>query len=393
MPLIISGGKTPPRKASRVVPGQRSSALLANLARAEMDRIVDAVLDEVATVVPDWQDMSDAQTVLIMLGELQARWSERIDATARDIAARWVDAVDQRDKDEVADSLRKALGVDQARILDGPATRGIVTTLGREAAATIRTIPGELLANIADAVAKSYQQEALPEGRTLAQEIAHISGHAHKRAKFIAKDQTQKMHGMVTEARHTELGIREFVWRTMRDQRVVGAPGGRYPKPSKLHGNHYEREGRRYSWDDLPADGGPGWPIGCRCYAEPVIDMDTLDVVEVSQPVMTEVEQVRPTVPPRTRVTPEPYPGYTAQRDALAAKLVESERRKAQALEQARSGDLDRQAYERLLAEARREVAQLKSAITRLKTRAKSKTTPVLTTTTVVQSDSKQVSV
>lgn len=366
MPLIISGGSPPKKTPKGKTPGHKSSALIANQARAELDALVAAVLADLDTIAPDWETADDAATVFAALQDLQDRWAAKINATAQSLAARWTSAVDDKDKEETAEALRKALGVDQARILDGPATRGIVQALGREASATIKTIPSELISSVTEAVAKSYRQEPLPEGRTLAQEIAHISGHAYKRAKFIAKDQTQKLHGGIVQARQAELGIKEFVWRTMRDARVVGNPAGLYPNPTALHGNHYERNGVKYRWDNLPPDGGPGWPIGCRCYAEPVIDMDTIDLVEVSTPTMSAVPEAKP-AGTRTRPTPEPWAGYRAQHDALAARLLAAERKQSDAREQLRGEAVDRQEYEALLAAARKEAAAIRGQITKLK--------------------------
>ena len=43
---------------------------------------------------------------------------------------------------------------------------------------------------------------------------------------------------------------------------------------SKYHGNHWDREGKVYEWNNPPPDGNPGMPINCRCYAEPIFDIE-----------------------------------------------------------------------------------------------------------------------
>lgn len=113
------------------------------------------------------------------------------------------------------------------------------------------------------------------------------------RAELIARDQTTKLYADVSEKRQTGAGIEWFYWRTMQDERVVGTPGGRWPNPSKGHGNHYEMDGKVCKWNDptVYADnieaakagkwkkrtstmpkGPPGKEYQCRCYGEPIFD-------------------------------------------------------------------------------------------------------------------------
>ena len=91
------------------------------------------------------------------------------------------------------------------------------------------------------------------------------------RAALIARDQVNKLNGQLTEIRQTSAGVKKYIWRTVRDTRVRGTPG----TPSAglpLDFNHFKREGEEFSWNDPPADGHPGEPINCRCFAEPVLE-------------------------------------------------------------------------------------------------------------------------
>ena len=79
------------------------------------------------------------------------------------------------------------------------------------------------------------------------------------RAKLIARDQTSKFMGKLTELRQTELGVEEYVWSTAGDERV---------RPS-----HASKNGKVFKWDKPPADTGhPGQDVHCRCRALPVFD-------------------------------------------------------------------------------------------------------------------------
>lgn len=90
------------------------------------------------------------------------------------------------------------------------------------------------------------------------------------RAELIARDQTLKAYGQITEARHRSLGIAKFIWRTSGDERVRGNPNGKYPPRSGQH-NHWALEGQIFEYGKAPY-GGPGRDFQCRCTAEPYLD-------------------------------------------------------------------------------------------------------------------------
>ena len=113
------------------------------------------------------------------------------------------------------------------------------------------------------------------------------------RAKLIARDQTSKLYGDIAEKRQTGAGLDMYVWRSLEDERVVGTPGGRYPNPTKGHGNHFFMDGKVCLWSNpnvyaenvkeamagywkaRPANvkgAKPGDQYSCRCYAEPVFE-------------------------------------------------------------------------------------------------------------------------
>ena len=109
-----------------------------------------------------------------------------------------------------------------------------------------------------------------------------MTAHQH----FIVEDQTRKLISNMNDITAKEAGAVAFVWHNRRDAKVTGRPGGKN-KPSAKHGDHWEREGKLYlikdSWairkgllkktknvgyDIDIADGLPGIPIACRCYAD-----------------------------------------------------------------------------------------------------------------------------
>jgi len=118
--------------------------------------------------------------------------------------------------------------------------------------------------SISDGFVKGLRYEEI------AKQIQKDTDISWRRAKNIARDQVGTLNAMVTKERNAELGVDEFIWRTMRDERVRGNPGGRYPnaRPS-----HWAREGQKYSWKSGANGEFPGTPILCRCYAESVIEI------------------------------------------------------------------------------------------------------------------------
>lgn len=87
----------------------------------------------------------------------------------------------------------------------------------------------------------------------------NVKGNIAYRAKFIARDQVTKLNAEVSKSRQTNLGIKRYIWRTSRDERV--------------RDSHRSKEGKTFSWNDPPSDTGhPGEDFNCRCTAEPVIE-------------------------------------------------------------------------------------------------------------------------
>ena len=102
--------------------------------------------------------------------------------------------------------------------------------------------------------------DAVRTGSSLAQLQASIRdamGTTERRAALIARDQVGKLNGVLTRLRHEGAGITEYRWRGALDRREREA--------------HRAREGKLFAYASPPADGNPGQPIQCRCYAEPVL--------------------------------------------------------------------------------------------------------------------------
>jgi len=89
----------------------------------------------------------------------------------------------------------------------------------------------------------------------LAKQIRGELGVGRKRATLIARDQTNKLNGQLTQARQRSVGFTHYVWSSAQDRRV--------------RQEHADLHGRIFTWNNPPPVGHPGEPIQCRCVAIP----------------------------------------------------------------------------------------------------------------------------
>lgn len=242
----------------------------------ELDRQVRYLKAQTANLSQLISTGADRALVAQSLADLSRQAQARFSQLAPNTAASFVGQVSTANKDAVQKSIAAALSVDFATIIDGDGVGALLDMALGQNVALIQSISAEHFAEVGRAVLDNYRGVPLPGDVSLTKRLQDIGGITKKRAKFIARDQTSKLTGDLNQARLQENGIDEYIWRTAKDERVVGTPGGKYPKGTRGHGNHYEREGQTYSWQTPPSDGHPGQAYNCRCYAEPKLNIDKL---------------------------------------------------------------------------------------------------------------------
>lgn len=261
-----------PTKADR---GARNAYYQALQGQVRYLKWQTAHLSSLITVGTD--RLTVARTLTALSDEARARAAQYAPA----IASEFVTKVDQAQKQALECSIASAFGVDFARIMDEPQTAADVEMATTRNVGLITSISDDHFATIGQALLDNYRGVPLPGGVSLQQRLQDIGGVTDSRAYLIARDQTAKLTSALNSSRQQSNGIEEYRWRGTRDSREVGNPGGLYPKGTALHGNHWEREGKTYRWDDPPEDGNPGEPIQCRCFAEPVLDLAKLKAMYV----------------------------------------------------------------------------------------------------------------
>ena len=164
-------------------------------------------------------------------------------------------------------AINQAIGVNVA--LPGTDMSANVDAWAEENTALITNLTQSYLSKVTTAVNSGFRDGL--SWRDISKNIQAETGVAKRRADLIARDQVATMNMQVTKQRASDLDIKQFVWRTMEDQRVRGNPSGRYPKAKP---SHYARNGKTYNWSDGAGarDTFPGSAINCRCYASNVIE-------------------------------------------------------------------------------------------------------------------------
>lgn len=168
-----------------------------------------------------------------------------------DLARTYAKRTSKFQKDQLQKQVRAALGVDvfAAEPHLVPAEQRFVT----ENVALIKTVPAKYFSDVETTVARGVREGRRAED--IAEDLVECAGVAEDRALLIARDQIGKYNGALNQERQEEMGVDQFVWRTVHDGRV--------------REEHAALDGQTFPWDAPPSEGIPGEPVNCRCYAEP----------------------------------------------------------------------------------------------------------------------------
>jgi len=206
----------------------------------------------------DWQDdfVDEIELALdrirfehITLGETRAQF----------IGQQAVTRTDKRNRERFYKSIEEVMGIDLQSIVDESGLEPILKLKTRENVNLIKSIPKNHFEKIQTLVLETVVQ-GRKDGKSLIEELREIGKVSDRRAKFIARDQTAKLTAALNRERNEALGIKEYIWRTSRDERV--------------RESHRSKNGKKFRWDKPPAGTGhPGEDFQCRCTAQPVVEL------------------------------------------------------------------------------------------------------------------------
>lgn len=217
--------------------------------------------------------------IRLVMEDSYKQQSTKYSLAAPIIAGTFIYGLNKSNKTRVESTIAAALNTQPPtiKIIDPENMDTFIRESIAENVRLIKTIPNTYFNDVGQAIYQHFS--GIPIDGGITQRLSTIGGITQTRAAFIARDQTAKLNGQLTRYRHESVGIIKYKWRNAQDQRVVGNPAGLYPKPTKGHGNHWEREDTIYYYNRPPADGNPGYAYNCRCYAEGVLDTRELNVL------------------------------------------------------------------------------------------------------------------
>lgn len=110
-----------------------------------------------------------------------------------------------------------------------------------------------------------------------------------RRAKVIARDQTQKAVVGYTQARAQQLGFQYYIWLTSNDERVSKGKGGH----DKLNNRIYKYDNPTAIIDSYGNIGEPSKRVNCRCIAAPFILKPGVELILVKDSVAGDYYKVK----------------------------------------------------------------------------------------------------
>ena len=208
-------------------------------------------------------DASPFTWLLRVLRKLRDRWMSKIEEAAPLVAAHFDQAVADRSDTALKKILRDA-GM-TVRFQETPAMRDIRAASVAENVSLIKSIPEKYFTEIEGIVSRGYSNGY--DLKTVTDELHRRFDISRRRAAFIAKDQSSKLHSQLTRIRSLENGITRAKW--------LHSHGGKSPRKSHLHvmnGQEFDLAEGLYDPDPrVRRKIQPGTLIGCKCVYRPIV--------------------------------------------------------------------------------------------------------------------------
>lgn len=229
--------------------------------RAALNRLLRSVRNDVMELVKNYKHeiAMDAPTLPQLIDDLMVHWLKRLtelpQVMAREFVASTASAYDKR----FSAALRKHGFTVNLQMTDY--TRAAMKAAVGENVGLIKSIPTEYLAQVS-----KYTWAAVEGGfdlKTLTDNLDHAYHIGRNRAKLIARDQSNKVHAVMEQARRKELGVTRAIWRH--------STAAKKPRPShvKANGEVFDIEKGMYLDGEWVL---PGQLINCGCTSRAIIE-------------------------------------------------------------------------------------------------------------------------
>lgn len=163
-------------------------------------------------------------------------------------------------------STREVFGFSLRKALNQLSFNVLMRQAINENVALIKSIPKELHQQIQQVITEAFSTAGFDQGAIM-DLIKDRFKVANSRAKLIARDQTNKTISHMTQLRHEQLGIDDYVWLGVDDERE---------RPE-----HVANNDQRFSYSAPPETGHPGEAINCRCVSVGIITSQTFKNIDI----------------------------------------------------------------------------------------------------------------
>ncbi|WP_244175918.1 phage head morphogenesis protein [Pseudomonas lactis] len=202
----------------RLMAGELIRALEPELKRLKRDYIADA-----KPTLDGWTD-----DILAAIRGVSRRFSSSLfESQIQRVAASTISRAEADNAEDFRKSVNQAVGVDFQLITLPKGMQDYLEASTAENVNLIKSIPDEYFKNVETIVLGGMKDGLAPTA--IAKQIQEQTGVSARRAKLIARDQVSQLNADLTEKRQAAAGIEFYKSEDAGDQRVSGAPGGKYP--------------------------------------------------------------------------------------------------------------------------------------------------------------------
>jgi SPP1 gp7 family putative phage head morphogenesis protein len=245
----------------------RERFLRGRRAEAAYRRQLSSVSKRVGEIVKRYAPWGHVENAPGLISSLN-QYAELLKPWARIVTARMHADVSKRDAVSWMELAREMGGILRKEIFTTPTGAimreamenqvHLITSLPREAAIRVHKLTTEAL--IQASRAKEIAEEIMKSGKV-----------TKARAMTIARTETSRTASLLLEARAESIGSTHYKWHTVGD--------------SDVRPEHRRLNGKIFRWDDPPIAGkrgeraNPGCIYNCRCWAEPILPEEVVQVV------------------------------------------------------------------------------------------------------------------
>lgn len=200
------------------------------------------------------------------LGTLLENYSEVITPWAESVVDKMMNRIIERDANEWA-KLGRDTGIELRRELETAPTGDIFRSYMREQVELIKSIPRQAGQRVHEITLEGVQTGRRAED--MVGDIMALGSKTQSRVMCIARTEVARTASALTMARAKHIGATHYYWRTSGD--------------ADVRESHKKMANKIIAWDDPPeVEPGKFYHAGmfpnCRCYPEPILDPEQLNV-------------------------------------------------------------------------------------------------------------------